>query len=484
VALVDVRPFSAAGARWVNGVPAWQLDRAGVGRPEGAEYRGVAVPVLMPPDGNDRLTLGELPEVLKLDMRLLVERLQRQAMEAGVTPFPRMQVREVVLDGERPVAVRGVQWPVEGARFCNVGAGFSPPPARAGVNPARAGVNPARAGVNPAPTEETPRSRVVPSHSGREERQVELRASLFVDASGLGGVLRRQVPALQRHTPDPTPDDVCVAAQQVREIGDPAGAEEYLARIGGEEGQNFTYLGVAGGFSTLMVSVEDGEVEILAGSLANGRAPSGGELIRRFRAENPWIGARVFGGQGRIPLRRPYDRLSAPGIALVGNAACQVFPAHGSGIGVGLVAGRILAEAVGERDDPGSLQATWDYQARAMRELGGLLGAYDIFRRLSQRLSGEQVGRLITTGLMSPGNARAGLLQHMPRPTPAEGLRLMSGAARAPGLASRMIPPLARMQALGVMYRRYPRRPCLRGLRRWSGLASRLHGGVPDVRSV
>lgn len=431
VALVDARPLEAAGARWVNAVPAWQFERAGVPLPEGEEHRGGAVPVLLPSDGAQRLALGHLPDVLKVDMRLLVERLQRLALEAGALPFPRTQIREVVLRRERPVAVRGVQWGEDG-----------------------------------------------------QAREVELRARLFVDASGLVGVLRQQVPALSRHTPAPAPSDVCCAAQQVRAIADRAGAERFLTRVGASSGEALNYLGVAGGFSTLMVSVdlEANEVELLAGALADGSTPSGGDLIRRFRADEPWVGELHFGGQGRIPLRRPYDRFSTPGLALVGNAACQVFPAHGSGIGVGMAAGRILAESVRGHDDTGGLQATWSYQAGTMRELGGLLGAYDVFRRLSQRLSGADIGRLITAGLMSQGNAQAALLQRMPRPTPREGLTLLTGAARAPRLAGKMIPQVARMQAVHAIYRRYPRRPCLRQLGRWSRLAARLHGGTPDVR--
>jgi len=433
VALLDVRPFDAAGARWVNGVPAWQLQRAQLAPPVAPELRGIARPLLLPPAGPGRLAVGALPGVLKVDMRRLVERLQRLALEAGAVAFERAEVREVVLEGERPVAVRAVQRPGRGP-----------------------------------------------------ERDLELRARLLVDASGLGGAVRTRVPALARHTPPPAPRDLCVAAQQVRQVVDRAGARAWLAGVGARDGEAVTYLGVAGGFSTLMVNLEldSGEVEILGGSLADGSAPPGGVLIRDFLGRNPWVGERVFGGQGRIPLRRPYDRFAAPGVALVGNAACQVFPAHGSGIGIGLVAGRILAEAAADRADPGGLEATWSYQAQVMREIGGLLASYDVFRRLSQRLSGRDVGRLVSTGLMSPASARAGLLQHMPSPSPLEALRIALGATRAPRIAGRLAPSLARMHAVRAVYGRYPQRPDMGRLARWSRVAARLHGMPPDVREA
>ena len=69
-------------------------------------------------------------------------------------------------------------------------------------------------------------------------------------------------------------------------------------------------------------------------------------MLDGARADEPWLGESISGGSGVIPLRRPYARFTAPGLALVGDAACQVFPAHGSGIGMGLIAGRMLADAV------------------------------------------------------------------------------------------------------------------------------------------
>ena len=53
-----------------------------------------------------------------------------------------------------------------------------------------------------------------------------------------------------------------------------------------------------------------------------------------------------FGGQRAIPLGRPHDTLASDRVALVGDAARQVFSAHGSGIGAGMVAARMLVDAI------------------------------------------------------------------------------------------------------------------------------------------
>ena len=76
----------------------------------------------------------------------------------------------------------------------------------------------------------------------------------------------------------------------------------------------------------------------------------------------------------------------------MGDAACQVFPAHGSGIGMGLIAGRMLADAVADAVDPGDEQVLWGYQAAFQHEFGGLLAAFDAFRRMSTVLGGDGRG--------------------------------------------------------------------------------------------
>src|SRR5690606_20700072 len=130
------------------------------------------------------------------------------------------------------------------------------------------------------------------------------------------------------------------------------------------------------------VSADLMSVGVVVGCLANGRYSTGPNMIRDLRRREPWIGDFEHGGSGVIPLRRPYARFTAPGVALVGGAAWQGLPARGSGIGAGLVAGTMLAEGVGEAADPGDEATLWaGYQAPFQHELGGTLAGYDVLRR-------------------------------------------------------------------------------------------------------
>ena len=194
------------------------------------------------------------------------------------------------------------------------------------------------------------------------------------------------------------------------------------------------------------------QVSLLTGSIPALGHPSGKAILDRFVAAQPWIGARLFGGARAIPLRRPFDRLaSADGrIALLGDAAGQVFPAHGSGIGAGLVAARLLADALADgRGAPG-------YALAWHRQFGGLLASYELFRRFSTTLSVEDLGRMMDLGLMDAALLRHGLAQTHAWLRPAAVPGKLAAAVRAPRLAVRLGAVVARMLAARALYARYP----------------------------
>ena len=414
VALLDRLPFHRAGPRWVNGVAPWMFDRAAIPRPQAPELRGSAAAFIMHDRyGNHPLRIEPSP-VCQVDMRLLVRRLQQAAVALGVRRYPEVRVESFAWEGTRPVTLHA--WDTR--------AGYA---------------------------------------------GLRFHARLFVDASGLNGVLRGLHPELSAACGRLDPRDICSAAQEVRRICDRAGAVEFLRRMGGKPGENLSFMGVDGGFSTVVLQVhpDEGHVDILVGATAEAGRRSGKQLIANLMATEPWIGERLFGGAGAIPLRRPYDQVCVRGLALLGDAGCQVFPAHGSGIGTGLIAARILAETVGRCEDPGSHRALWAYQAAFMRELGAVTGAYDVFRRLSQQLGGEGVNRLLASQLMTSRMSAYGLAQRMPRPALGDVVDMMRAGARQPRMALTLLPSLLKMQAVYRGYRLYPRRPTWGRLALW-----------------
>jgi menaquinone-9 beta-reductase len=291
-------------------------------------------------------------------------------------------------------------------------------------------------------------------------------ANVFVDASGLAAVLRR---AVFPHWPDVAQADLCLAAQEVRHVTDRAGAELFLRDHGVRDGETVSFGAIVGGYSVLNATVrlDRGEVSLLAGAIAG--VASGAQMLRNFCAEHRWIGDRIFGGAGALPVRRPYSRLVASGLALLGDAACQVFPAHGSGIAIGMRAARLLADTILTGRD------LWSYAVRFHREHGGLLAAYDIVRRFTQRLSREEAELLFASGLASKRAVAAALLQEVPRP---DVLSLLRGLPRAPRLARAMAIAGARAAACMAISRTYPISP--RDLPTYERRMARAIGVAPD----
>lgn len=392
VACIERRPLGEAGARWVNGVPRWTFEEAGIPAPIAPELRGEGHAFhLLAGWGPERVVLSD-HGVMEVDMRALVERLQRLAREAGAA----------LRDDERVLAVHG---------------------------------------------------EVIETSRGTIE------ADVIADASGLAGARLLDQPRVAA-------SDLCSAAQEVRRIKDMARARGFFESHAVKPGDTLCFTGVSGGFSILNVRLDDGNLSLLTGGVPGDGHQSGREILDKFVSENDFIGETLFGGSRAIPLRRPLDRIANERVALLGDAACQVFSAHGSGIGSGLIAARVLADTLAEGRSP------WQYAVRWQRRWGGLFAGYDAFRRFSQTLSTQEIERLMRARLIDEAGARAGLEQRLPRPEPRLLARAVTGAFSQRGVVLGLMRALGKTAVAHALYARYPERPG--DLPRWSERASKM----------
>jgi flavin-dependent dehydrogenase len=417
VTLLERRPAGKGGARWCNGVVAWQFERAGLEPPVEPERRGGGgASHMLSPSGRHRLRIDTNP-VIEADMRLLGDRMASLATAAGADLRHGVTDVEVRLERGRPVAVAALQ----------------------------------------------------------EGRPIEVRARLFVDASGRGGVVRRQVPAIDALCPEATGGDLCSAQHLILRVADPVAAKAWLDEQGALPHEAVLEVGIDGGYSTVNIQLDPSfeEVSVLTGCIPGPGTTSGHAMMRRVRERHEWIGAPVFGGGALIPLRRTYDRFTAPGVALVGDAAAQVMAAHGSGIGFGLIAGKVLAEAVGSAPDPGDPDVLWRYQARYQREFGAILAAYDAVRRMTVRLGPEGVEDLFATGIFSPALVLPGLEQRLGSLSVSEMGAASRAQAKRRDLARIVMPALAAMAAARPIYRAYPAERSERAFAAWAATVRR-----------
>jgi flavin-dependent dehydrogenase len=254
-------------------------------------------------------------------------------------------------------------------------------------------------------------------------------ARWFVDASGAAGARLLD----QRHEPG----DLCSAAQELRAVTDLRRARAFFEAHGALAGDTLCFTSVAGGYSIVSARLIDDGVSLLTGSLPEHGHPSGASLLARFVAEHAWIGERVFGGARAIPLAPP-SALAADSVALLGDAGGQVFPAHGSGVGVGLVAARLLADALA------SGAGTRGYAAAYRRRFGLLHAAYGALRRVSSRLSPRDLEEMIDARLLDERTLRAAIEQRWPSASLARALPSVAAALSRPRLLRRVIfPPRA-----------------------------------------
>ncbi len=377
--VLDRRPLSETGARWVNAVQTAAFERLGIAPPSGPERVSDAVPFYMfAGRGPTRVVITD-HDVPEVDMRHLVARLQERARAAGAT-----------LEGD--VRVAGVEDGV------------------------------LRTSADP------------------------VRARWIVDASGLAGARLLARPAVHA-------GDLCAAAQTVRVLRDERAARAFWARHDAEFGRNLCFTGIAGGYSILNVSAHGGHVGILSGSIPADGYPSGEALVRRFVAEQPWIGDEVFGGSRAIPVRRPLDRLTDGQVIALGDAGLQVYASHGSGIAVGMDAGRTLVDALVAGRSPYAWSVEWQ------RSEGAALAANEVFRRFTQTLSPAEVETLMVRGLMDARTARAGKEQVPPSFELAEVPGKVAALLGSGSLGARLARTMTTMAAATALYRRYPADP-------------------------
>ncbi len=98
-------------------------------------------------------------------------------------------------------------------------------------------------------------------------------------------------------------------------------------------------------------------------------------------------------GNFQVSVRRQNDCMAAGGFVLVGDSAWMPKPLDAGGIGPALVAGTIVGKCVVEAIEAGNTTEAglWKYNKEFINEYGYKTAGLEIFRRLIQTLSNEQI---------------------------------------------------------------------------------------------
>lgn len=101
----------------------------------------------------------------------------------------------------------------------------------------------------------------------------------------------------------------------------------------------------------------------------------------------------LHAGGATVTTRKPLNVMVANGIILVGDAAAQVNPVHGGGIGSSMLGGKLAAEVAAEaiEKDNVSREGLWSYNIRFNKEYGAKQAGLDIFRMFLQTLKDDDL---------------------------------------------------------------------------------------------
>lgn len=157
------------------------------------------------------------------------------------------------------------------------------------------------------------------------------------------------------------------------------------------------------GISRCFLKKDDETSDVLVGRIGSLSDETYENAIADLKEDNPVIGNKVSGGDVifEIPVRRPLSNLVANGYVLLGDSACMTIPIIGSGIGSGLKAAKMLADAFAAADkEPFSKKNLYRYQLKFMREIGGKHAAIELVKNKLLSSRGNEIDALVKSGVM------------------------------------------------------------------------------------
>ncbi len=227
--------------------------------------------------------------------------------------------------------------------------------------------------------------------------KVKIVSRVVVEASGFSAVLRKKLPPEIGIDTTIDKEDTVICRREIREleeqVDEPDYCKLYLSQKWAPGGYSWCFpeggRNVNVGVGVTMFSGFPNPKDQLYDNLLSMPIFKGSSILKA--------------GVWYDPTRRPLDCMTGNGILIVGDAACQVNPIHGGGMGPsmrgGAAAGKIIIEAV-ERGDV-SREGLWAYNIKYLESYGAKQAVLDVFRWLLHGLDDDDLDyglkhRLIT----------------------------------------------------------------------------------------
>ncbi len=212
-----------------------------------------------------------------------------------------------------------------------------------------------------------------------------INAKLVVDASGVAYIIRRGLPKSWAVSEPLDPRDTAVAYREIRLLKEPLEDDEYIRIYVSQEK-------APGGYWWLFPYKGGQKVNLGLGVQGGVGHREPMWYFNKYLAPR-FPGKVLHAGGGIVPTRRPLDTMVANGFAAAGDAAYQVNPVHGGGIGSGMLGGYLLALNATRALEAGdtSEKELWKYNVDFMNAYGAKQAALDVFRIFLQSLTDEEI---------------------------------------------------------------------------------------------
>jgi len=210
-----------------------------------------------------------------------------------------------------------------------------------------------------------------------ETREKEtLQSQVVVDASGFSAVLRKKLPPEIGVDTTLDKEDVAICYREIRELEEQVEEPDYCELY-------LSQKWAPGGY-TWFFPESGNKVNVGLGvTMFNGFPNPKNQLYSNFLSRPLFKGSSIVkAGTWYDPTRRPPDCMTGNGIVTAGDAAWQVNPIDGGGMGPsmmgGFTAGKAIIEAI-EREDV-SREGLWSYNIKYMQSYGANQASLDVFR--------------------------------------------------------------------------------------------------------
>lgn len=289
-------------------------------------------------------------------------------------------------------------------------------------------------------------------------------ARIVVDATGATGMLRRQLPESSPIERVINKEDMMVAWRDIYETPEYDFKTPDILEIFWNQDETL------GGYTWVFPQGRN-RVNIGAGvmTIKDHRKPQ--DIMKEFVEPN-WDFYKtkliqLDSSGGVAPIRRPIDTMVDDNFMLVGDAACQVNPIHGGGIGSsilgGAIAGLTASESLEKNDT--SIKSLWGYNPKYMEMYGSKQASLDVFRWFLLNITNDEIDFAFKKQIIKANDLLdTSMTGKMKIGTGDKFRRLLSGFGNIP-LLLRVQKVAHLMEDIREVYAQYPTSP--EGLSAW-----------------